>query len=68
MLYSEIIDSAFSKMFFDKQWTQREYELLTECANKRTVSRELCVLKNRAKELLDYERLFDFRHCQNVTR
>ena len=68
MLYSEIIDSAFSKMFFNEQWTQSEYDVLTECANEKNIIKELSDLQNKAKELLDYERRFNYRHCRNVTR
>ena len=65
--YSDVIDSTLTKMFFNSQWTQHEYDTLTQCANMKTASKELCELKKKAQELLDYESRFDFRHCQNVT-
>lgn len=68
MLYADVIDSTFCKMFFNRQWTQREYDILTECANRNTTNYELRDLQDKAKEMLDYESRFGYRHCQNITR
>ena len=67
-LYSDVIDSTFSKMFFNKQWTQHEYDILTECANTNTAVNDMTELKDKAKELLDLESKYCFRHCKNVSR
>lgn len=62
----EVMQDIFDKQFYGIPFSQFEFDLLVETANRTNLDKEWQPLINRAQDLLDIEKSLDYMHCENI--
>ncbi len=66
VVLGEVMQDIFDKQFYGIQFSQYEFDLLVDTANRTTLDKEWQPLINRAQDLLDIEKDLDYMHCENI--
>ena len=66
VVLGEVMQDIFDKQFYGIQFSQYEFDLLVDTANRTNQDKEWQPLINRAQDLLDIEKNLDYMHCENI--
>lgn len=65
-IYADSIDTASTKMIFNQQWEQYEYNNIISCINMSDTDADTEYVKQKACELLYMEQQCNYMHCKNI--